>query len=423
MKVKDLLLAGLAVAAMTACSNNDEIVENGIQTTGEEASMSINLKFADEGTRAVTSGTTAPGEIVERDATTVTAIIEYPNTNKRLVFKNLTLVNDGNGNKYTTEKFAVEAASGVKVYAIINNKNENITATTNLSELKVGKQTLPDTGLAYIAKTVAEDNAFLMSGSVEGVNIKGGDSENVAPITVTRVAAKLDEQTVLSTAFPVTATDYNIEGKISVKLSGFSFSNLSSDSYVFGANSSVEGWLQTYQVAGTDPVDGAYEWITDKITYCLENNNTANPTRVHYKGQVCIDDEPIIGDFYIRAISLDGGVTTTYRLFKTWNDLKDFYKSDAIDKLDNTDRTALRKYGIMKYVGGICYYEANITTESPEPAKISVVRNNWYQLTVKSISKIGLPTPAQEPTPDETMLTITTTVADWVIQVNDFDLH
>ena len=50
MKVKNLLLAGLAVAAMTACSNNDEIVENGIQTTGEEASMQINLKFADQGT-------------------------------------------------------------------------------------------------------------------------------------------------------------------------------------------------------------------------------------------------------------------------------------------------------------------------------------------------------------------------------------
>ncbi len=32
MKVKNLLLAGLAVAAMTACSNeNDEIVNNGNQ--------------------------------------------------------------------------------------------------------------------------------------------------------------------------------------------------------------------------------------------------------------------------------------------------------------------------------------------------------------------------------------------------------
>ena len=38
MKVKNLLLAGLAVAAMTACSNDiDEIVDNGIQTPTEEA--------------------------------------------------------------------------------------------------------------------------------------------------------------------------------------------------------------------------------------------------------------------------------------------------------------------------------------------------------------------------------------------------
>ena len=38
MKVKNLLLAGLAVAAMTACSN-DEIIDNdGIQTNGEKCS-------------------------------------------------------------------------------------------------------------------------------------------------------------------------------------------------------------------------------------------------------------------------------------------------------------------------------------------------------------------------------------------------
>lgn len=45
MKVKNLLLAGLAVAAMTACSN-DEIIDNdGIQTNGENAAMQINFQF------------------------------------------------------------------------------------------------------------------------------------------------------------------------------------------------------------------------------------------------------------------------------------------------------------------------------------------------------------------------------------------
>ena len=50
MKVKNLLLAGLAVAAMTACSNNDidEIVDNGVQTPTEEASMKLYFNFANQ---------------------------------------------------------------------------------------------------------------------------------------------------------------------------------------------------------------------------------------------------------------------------------------------------------------------------------------------------------------------------------------
>ncbi|MCS2243574.1 hypothetical protein NXW34_10025 [Bacteroides thetaiotaomicron] len=50
MKVKNLLLAGLAVAAMTACSNeNDEIVNNGNQNP-ETAFMQ--LSFEVPGSRA-----------------------------------------------------------------------------------------------------------------------------------------------------------------------------------------------------------------------------------------------------------------------------------------------------------------------------------------------------------------------------------
>ena len=56
MKVKNLLLAGLAVAAMTACSN-DEIIDNdGIQTNGENAAMQINFQFPT--TRVVSDGGT-----------------------------------------------------------------------------------------------------------------------------------------------------------------------------------------------------------------------------------------------------------------------------------------------------------------------------------------------------------------------------
>lgn len=423
MKVKNLLLAGLAVAAMTACSN-DEIVENGIQTTGEEASMQINLKFADQGTRA-TSGDPDKGSNFERTSATVTAIIAYPNSTKNKVYKNLTLVSGTDGT-YQTAAFTVEAAKGVNVYAIINydeDKANALEATADLAALTVGTQSLPKEGLAYIAETVAANNAFLMSGStLKPIDIVAGSTTNVAPITVDRVAAKLDEMTPLEDAFTIKdgAELYNTAGKsVSVKLSGFSFSNLSSDSYIFSGKTSASSWLQQYVPATGTATDATYRWITEGVTYCLENNTIDNPTRVHYKGQVCLNGEALTNDFFIRAITFDN--VTTYRLFTTWNELTTYYGNEAITALNPNDTAELAKYGIMKYLGGVCYYEADIKTYKPEES-ISVLRNNWYQLTVNNITKIGLPTPAQEPTPDATMLTIETTVKPWTIQVNGFDL-
>lgn len=425
MKVRNLLLAGLAVAAMTACSNNDEIVDNGIQAPVEEASMRINLKFANETTTRAHGGTDI-GDAVERTSTTVTAIIEYPNSSKRLVVKDLDLVGAEADGVYQTEPFSVESGTGVNVYAIINHTDdyEEVEATSALNDLKVGVHTLPEAGLAYIAGTVAKNGNFLMSGSASNLNIVAGSDENVAPITVDRVAAKLDEMTTLTTNFPI-ATDYNVTGgAITVKLLGYSYSNLSSDSYIFNQAGSPESWLQVYEPVAANADDDTYRWITDDVTYCLENKSE-NQTKVHYKGQVYIGEDAA-GDFFIRAVNLDG--TTTYRLFTSWDDLTAYYNDATISGLDQTDTATLANYGIKKYTGGICYYEAPIATYGPSTEEIEsavsfvVLRNNWYQLTVNSISKIGFPTPAPDPDGDPTMLTIQTTVNPWTIQINGFDL-
>ena len=46
MKVRNLLLAGLAVAAMTACSNeNDEIVDNGQVQGTENALIRLGISY------------------------------------------------------------------------------------------------------------------------------------------------------------------------------------------------------------------------------------------------------------------------------------------------------------------------------------------------------------------------------------------
>ncbi|WP_294480196.1 Mfa1 family fimbria major subunit [uncultured Bacteroides sp.] len=427
MKLKNLLLAGLTIAAMTACSNDNEFVDNGNQTKGEEASMRINLKFANEvNTRADApddkSGDKKAGEDFEIASANVTAIIEYPNSNKRLVYKNLTLV-PGNAGTYQTNAFSVEAGSNVNVYAIVNYGEDaaNKLNIEKLAELTVGAQTLPDVeeSLAYIANTVAKKDAFLMSGKVEKVNIEAGSKENKARISVDRVAAKLDERTPEDPFIIIDGNKiYNTKEDVSILITGFSFSNLSSDSYVFSGETSPSSWLQKYVPAGEKADSTTYRWIKDNITYCLENN-TGNPTKVHYKGQVCLGGKALKDNFYIRAVTLDN--KTIYRLFTSWEELTGYYNDDTISKLDKDAIETLAKYGINKYFGGVCYYEADIKTHSPEEST-SVLRNNWYELKVKTISKIGYPTPTPEIKPEDTMLDIITTVNPWTIQVNNFEL-
>ena len=59
MKVRNLLLASLAVAAMTACSNeNDEFVNNGNQTSEKNAIMEFGIAFPSL-TRATETGLSA----------------------------------------------------------------------------------------------------------------------------------------------------------------------------------------------------------------------------------------------------------------------------------------------------------------------------------------------------------------------------
>ena len=56
MKVKNVLLAGLAAVAMTACSNEDDFAnKNNQNLTGEQAKMRLLFSFNEkDGTRSAT---------------------------------------------------------------------------------------------------------------------------------------------------------------------------------------------------------------------------------------------------------------------------------------------------------------------------------------------------------------------------------
>ena len=234
MKIKNLLLASLAVAAMTACSNEEEFIDNGIQApTGEEATMRVNFTSVTGKSRAVKEDGKSNGSDEESKITTATIVLDYGG-NKLIVKDNLTVESTGtNGEKLvSTPAFNVAAGTGVTIYAFVNpstDLNDKINAAKNAENFKaleIGAQTLPATGLDYLASSIAEENKFLMSGSKEGITIIAGKDDNKETINVDRVSAKLDEQTKATDAFTVSAPTYTIKGDknwLVVKFIGHSF--------------------------------------------------------------------------------------------------------------------------------------------------------------------------------------------------------
>lgn len=424
MKVKNLLLAGLAVAAMTACSN-DELVDNGVQTNEENASMQINFQFATD-TRAVSDGGTDAGDKIEYETSEITAVLEYTETNKQIIVKGLTFDQQTAGGTriYTTEPFQIEAGNNVKVYAFIN-PTMDIT-TSGLNNLKIGKQSLPDDGtLNYLTSTIATPSKFMMS-NVDGepaiINIVGG-TVNKAKISVERISAKLTEETNRTTDNKYEVTNPSFTGpKVYVQILQHTYTNLADDSYVLGGR--TEGWksfLHPY-LTGDEVTEKSYRWMDEAgTTYVLENLgttwNTATSTSVLYQGQVFFDDETEpAGTFYSRLKLQADQKTWKAQIYKNWEELG---KEINLTDIDPNDDAALAKRSIKRYEGGKCYYEAPIEHFN---VGANIARNNWYKMSVKTIKDLGYPKPVP-PTPEnETQLIMSVSIAPWTIHVDHKEL-
>lgn len=418
MKVKKLLLAGLAIAAMTACSNDNDFVDNSNNSaTSEDASM--NLKFAFSNlTRTVTNGGTSAGEEVEWSATKVTVVLDYGEA-KPVIVENLGTItsSDGNVKMAETEKFAVKSGAQVKVYAFLNPGELDYSAGVN--NLITTSTNFPETGLDYLKDGVAADNSFMMSnadGTPEVIDIIAGSQENSATIKVERVCAKIDETTEAGKMFKL-ATQ-SVEGpEASIKLTGHTYVNLAKASYVLSQTPCwTAGKTDPYfnQYSTTSPT---YNWISGNTsTYCFENIisgdwNINKHTSVLYEGQVYFEgEENPSATFYVK----ENPKSSKREIFRTWQDLTNVYF--GLKETENAED--LKNYSIEKYTDGKCYYQASIEDSK---AGVSIVRNNWYQLKVSEIRDLGYPTPVP-PTKEDTKLTVEVQILPWIIQLNDIVL-
>ena len=297
MKVRNLLLAGLAAVAMTACSNeNDETVDNGQVQGTENALIQLGISYP------VTTRATEEGLTSEQTFETAKVIVNGDiHTYEYKDFK----VDENDNTLYLKDGIPVSAGQA-SIYVILNLQGEPTTPYASMTASANYVSTL-DGLTGYVAKP----GEFLMSnenGAVKTVTVEAGKVAT-ARINVERAAAKLVEQSK-TTAFENITPGIYAEA-LNITLKQYSFVNLQKDTYVLANTTPIaSNFFQAYDAAKTtwdyvskDIVGNVQESTpnaTSNITYCLENKN-ANNTRVVYEAVATWGEEIEAATFYVTS--------------------------------------------------------------------------------------------------------------------------
>lgn len=180
--------------------------------------------------------------------------------------------------------------------------------------------------------------------------------------------------------------------------------------------------------------DAYTNWSSTDLThviYCAENTMpTAAAQYTDYATALAFTATltPAAGKYY--ATAGDGGAGT-YTTGDLWYYNDCFYASLAVlnevNALSLTD-SDYGKFGVKKFVGGVCYYTyyiSHISNEDPEEMSLmeyAIVRNNDYQVTVTQVLAVGNDVQAvksQAIEMVETFFQATLTVRPWVVRAQD----
>ena len=385
MKIRNLLLAGLAVAAMTACNNeNDEFVNNGNQTGEKNAIMEFGIAFPNL-TRATETGLST-----EQDFKSATVIISYENGAKDVTVIPRSLFVESTPNVlYTKDKITVQPGKAT-VDVVLNPTSAIESALTGSNWFtSIYNTSAYQTGEITGINDITGENNFLMSSDGKTSAEFIAEQEVSALVKVSRVAAKLEETTPADNAFDVVNSSEGAVMKdhtgepveVTISVSDYSYANLQTTSYVFPQEGTVitPSLFQEYSLGSFAyrPITGImnqYEEAFGSIVYCLENYGS-NHTMAIYQASATINGE--VQTFWVDRDNI---------LYQSISELKAVY-TDI--EATTTIADCWNKYGVRKYENGICYYKADILSNG----KAEIIRNNVYKLKVTGITKLGLPEP------------------------------
>lgn len=482
MKFKHLLYAGAALLAFSACSKEDADTGNGGNESGEGAYLSLSIST---GTRSVnTSGTTTdPGTDAEREVKSLMIFLydlegnpiqDYQKTYeaKDLVPQN-PKPSTNNTVTYSVPKFRVPSGPK-KVVVIVNPATRIFTDNMTLAEMHNSVKIQPadfggngttvtdfvmtnaNTALTQdingddVTTTDPNDDGFYPDGSF-AVNVTGSkEYPTVVTIPVERVLAKIEDKTENYTKI-VTGTngDEVTFTKVALINGNSKFfpikklrkSNDDANDYVVDPNF-VNNSSNTLSEEFINRSSTAF--FDDSFSIKAKELSTANPAHFYTLENTMIAGEQYnaytTGLYYQAVYKVSGG-TDNQNVYKY---LGKVYNFDGLSNAaaglglsltgltDASEATAFAAIGVTKYMGGVCYYPYWIRHVSDGDntklgvMEFAVVRNNLYEMTIKSVKGIGTPDPVDpDPeTPDESAdvyLQVAVKVMPWTVRSNEIE--
>lgn len=344
--------------------------------------------------------------------------------------------------------YNVKTTTGQKtVYAVANNLVSGIKQGMTLTTFEqLSYEAAKANGATNkVDVPIAKASNFLMFGKTNvTLTDQGPSTPNKVSLTVTRAAAK--SQLLFKN---VQASDSFQPENVAVTFDDAStqLAQLQPTMYVVApaqSTGTVTPWDDNY-------TSQAANWIAAREKDFDTNNDSEMITVVEYSHYLSenINATPLMNTTTCMLVRVkatpttwsdDGGTqqgSTFYALVKFTSDTdKTFETIDSyygIYKDEATAQTVLdsgalqadpdkAKYGIVTFTDGYCYYRLNLRdmTQATSAARYSVLRNNFYKVTVTEINNLGWNNPGDLVDPDdetpvetETSLEVTITVADW----------
>lgn len=443
-KVK--FFAAMMAAATTlfaACNKETNLGADGSVPEGVPTYASISVQVNNLGTRA----TRAASQTGEKEIGKVQVLIFDKSGVLETVSKELTVDDSGVASE------TIATTTGQKtVYAVVNNNSfingYSAGMTLGAFEALAFTAASANSGVKRVDVPVATAENFLMIGSqATTLQDLGEGTPNKVTLTVTRVAAKsqlLFQNVEASASFQPSNAALTFDAAASQLAQLQPTMNVKAPGASTGT---VTPWVDP------DYTETAANWIAAREKGFDQNNDSELTTVVefsHYMPEN-INATPLMNTTTCMLVRVqatpttwsdEGGTqqgTTFYALVKFTTDVTGDQKYDAIDSYYGIykdmataqavlDSGALStdpdkaKYGIVTYTDGYCYYRLNLRdmTKSTSAERYSVLRNNFYKVTVTEINNLGWNNPTDLVKPDDTRpvetqtsIEATITVADW----------